>query len=197
MTPVPTITRLIFFLAVRAVHFVQTWKILGDVWKRGKSCGKPNNKTSPSHHHRIPYIVWLVVFRYHPSEKWWTTRQLGWWNSIPNIFMVVISKLGWLFHSQLIWKIIQPCSSPHQLDPPHGYHAAHGFLHLRNRDRRTVTSCFPPLIWHDNACPVCDPVVKYIVKYMGYTKYIESQGYSWDTENIHQDSVNPCWNRQG
>ena len=35
-------------------------------------------------------------------------------------------------------------------------------------------------------------LVKYIVKYMGYTKYIESQGDSWDTENIHQDSVNPC-----
>ena len=31
------------------------------------------------------HYIWLVVFR-HPSEKWWSESQLGWWHSIPNCF---------------------------------------------------------------------------------------------------------------
>ena len=53
-----------------------------------KNCAVQSNSPIPipTLWHHLPGLwnhFWLVVFR-HPSEKWWTESQLGWWHSIPN-----------------------------------------------------------------------------------------------------------------
>ena len=50
-----------------------------------------------------------------------TDTVSGWWYIYQPLWKMMEwvseSQLGWLFHSQLIWKIIiKPCSSPHQTD---------------------------------------------------------------------------------
>jgi hypothetical protein len=84
----------------------------------------------------LGYVIWLVVY-------------------LPLWKIVVITKLGWLFHSPLIWKIIQPCSSQHQpvglstdrtKEQPREWNPAATKGHL-NRSRSTWAKIFFHL-WH-------------------------------------------------
>ena len=43
-------------------------------------------------------LLWLVFFR-HPSEKWWSKSQLGWWHSQYMIYIYIYGKIKFMFQS--------------------------------------------------------------------------------------------------
>jgi hypothetical protein len=58
-------------------------------------------------------FIWLVFFR-HPSEKWWSESQLGWWHSQLNgtqnsMVPVTTGQPVMIWYSKMVAFAIQPC----------------------------------------------------------------------------------------